>query len=82
MTSLPNEMLGAFLQNYSKSKELTLDDGHNGTLLDSRGALETVGVDTYSTVRIFLQVPRRGGGAFQGSSWIFTYREAARASGP
>jgi hypothetical protein len=28
------------------SEKLTLDDGHDGALLDSRGALETVGVDT------------------------------------
>lgn len=28
------------------SDKLTLDDGHDGALLDSRGALETVGVDT------------------------------------
>jgi hypothetical protein len=26
--------------------KLTLDDGHDGALLDGRGALETVGVDT------------------------------------
>jgi hypothetical protein len=33
--------------------ELTLDDGQDGTLLDSRGTLETVGVDTWKpkTVR-------------------------------
>lgn len=29
---------------------LTLDDGHNGTLLNSRGALETVSVDALSSV--------------------------------
>jgi hypothetical protein len=34
--------------------KLTLDDGHDGTLLDSRGALETVGVD--STEELSLQV--------------------------
>jgi hypothetical protein len=33
--------------------KLTLDDGHNGALLDSRGALETVGVD--STEELSLQ---------------------------
>jgi len=27
---------------------LTLDDGHNGTLLNSRRALETVGIDTFT----------------------------------
>lgn len=32
----------------------TLNDGHDGTLLDSRGALETVGVD--STEELSLQV--------------------------
>jgi hypothetical protein len=61
MTSLPNHMLGACLQNYSKSKELTLDDGHDGTLLDSRGALETVGVDTCSNSQDFSALtPPRG----------------------
>lgn len=29
---------------------LTLDNGHNGTLLNSRGALETVSVDALSSV--------------------------------
>lgn len=28
-------------------KKLTLDDGHDGTLLDSGGTLETVSVDTW-----------------------------------
>ena len=37
-------------------RELTLDDGHDGALLDSRGALETVGVDT--TEKLGLQVHR------------------------
>ena len=35
-------------------EKLTLDDGHDGTLLDSRRALETVGVDT--TEELSLQV--------------------------
>ena len=34
--------------------ELTLDDGHDGALLDGRRALETVGVDT--TEELSLQV--------------------------
>ena len=38
------------------SEKLTLDDGHDGALLDSRGALETVGVDT--TEKLGLQVHR------------------------
>jgi hypothetical protein len=35
---------------------VALDDGHDGALLDSRGALETVGVDT--TEKLGLQVHR------------------------
>jgi hypothetical protein len=34
--------------------ELTLDDGHDGALLDGRGTLETVGVD--STEELGLEV--------------------------
>jgi hypothetical protein len=30
---------------------LTLDNGHDGTLLDSRGTLETVGVNTTEELR-------------------------------
>lgn len=41
-------------------KELTLDDGHDSALLDSRGAFETVGVDTWWAVRNFLHMPRHG----------------------
>jgi hypothetical protein len=29
-----------------RTSGLTLDDGHNGTLLNSRGTFETIGVDT------------------------------------
>lgn len=29
---------------------LTLDDGHDSTLLDSRGTLETVGVDAFISI--------------------------------
>lgn len=54
-------MLGAFLASLFESKQLTLDDGHDGALLDSRGALETVSVDTYSPVRIFCTYPAEGG---------------------
>lgn len=36
--------------------KLTLDDGHDGALLDGRRALETVGVD--STEQLGLQVHR------------------------
>jgi hypothetical protein len=39
-----------------KAGKLTLDDGHDGALLDSRRALETVGVD--STEELGLQVHR------------------------
>ena len=38
------------------TERLTLDDGHDGALLDSRRALETIGVDT--TKELGLQVHR------------------------
>ena len=38
------------------TEKLTLDDGHDGALLDSRRALETIGVNT--TKELGLQVHR------------------------
>lgn len=39
---------------------LTLDNGHDGALLDSRGALETVSVDAYvaSVSRLSISLQR------------------------
>lgn len=39
-------LLAKNLEFKSNSKRPTLDDGHDGTLLDSRGTFETIGVDT------------------------------------
>lgn len=47
---------------FVEAGRLTLDDGHNGTLLDSRGALETVGVDTTEELRLQVHVVERIGG--------------------
>ena len=38
------------------SRLLTLDDGHDGTLLDGGGALETVGVDSTEELRLQVHV--------------------------
>lgn len=47
MTSWPGGLCVSGVKEQTESSErLTLDDGHDGALLDSRGALETVGVDT------------------------------------
>lgn len=53
MTSLPESLALVRLAHF----QLTLDDGQNSTLLDSRGTLETVGVDTWFTVRT-VQLPK------------------------
>jgi hypothetical protein len=50
----------------------TLDDGHDGALLDSRRALETVGVDTCTLVNLTLSSPERP---------QFSYLSEARSSG-
>jgi hypothetical protein len=42
--------------------KLTLDDGHDGALLDSRGALETVGVDTTEELSLQLHTVEGVGG--------------------
>lgn len=39
----------------------TLDDGHDGALLDSRGALETVGVDSTEELSLEVHVVERVG---------------------
>ena len=44
------------LEAFHRENVRTLDDGHDGALLDSRRALETVGVDT--TEKLGLQVHR------------------------
>jgi hypothetical protein len=41
---------------------LTLDDGHDGALLDSRRALETVGVDTAEELSLQVHVVEGVGG--------------------
>jgi hypothetical protein len=43
-------------------EELTLDDGHDGALLDSRRALETVGVDTTEELGLQVHVVEGVGG--------------------
>lgn len=52
MTSLPERLLDTPTPLEKKifywvKNKLTLDDGHDSTLLDSRGTLKTIGVDTY-----------------------------------
>lgn len=42
--------------------KLTLDDGHDGTLLDSRGALETVGIDAAKQLSLQVHVVEGVGG--------------------
>jgi hypothetical protein len=42
--------------------KLTLDDGHDGALLDSRGTLETVGVDTTEELSLQVHVVEGVGG--------------------
>jgi hypothetical protein len=42
--------------------KLTLDDGHDGALLDGRGALETVGVDTTEELSLEVHGIERVGG--------------------
>jgi len=44
------------------SEPLTLDDGHDGALLDSRRALETVGVDTTEELSLQVHVVEGVGG--------------------
>jgi hypothetical protein len=44
LENLPREKR---LTRLKKGLKLTLDDGHDGALLDSGGTLETVGVDTW-----------------------------------
>ena len=58
--------MGCFQRHYlsvrNESQVLTLNDGHDGALLDSRGALETVGVDTWLIRSVnFPQSPATGG---------------------
>lgn len=68
--------------------KLTLDDGHDGTLLDSRRALETVGIDTWmrmldmslSLPLFSFSFPSAFASALQ--NWILlpdTYHEATQA---
>lgn len=45
-----------------KTTKLTLDDGHDGALLDSRRALETVGVDTTEELSLQVHGVERVGG--------------------
>ena len=50
------------LSGANESQVLTLNDGHDSALLDSRGALETVGVDTWLIRSVnFPQNPATGG---------------------
>jgi hypothetical protein len=45
-----------------RAGKLTLDDGHDGTLLDGRRALETVGVDATEELSLEFHAVERVGG--------------------
>jgi hypothetical protein len=45
-----------------RGRQLTLDDGHDGALLDGGGALETVGVDSTEELRLEVHRVERVGG--------------------
>ena len=55
-------MLAAGAAMYVVWGRLTLDDGHDGALLDSRRALETVGVDTAEELSLQVHVVEGVGG--------------------
>jgi hypothetical protein len=60
MTSWPGAVSDAVV--VGGGVKLTLDDGHDGALLDSRGTLETVGVDTTEELSLEVHVVEGVGG--------------------
>jgi hypothetical protein len=57
MTSWPGRQLG-----FEADGKLTLDDGHDGALLDGRRALEAIGVDTAKELGLQVHSVKRVGG--------------------